>query len=141
MMFLLFTLRSFSNVISSKILKHFFKGEVQENPKVLYVGLYLSGNQPDSNGAGGTEVSLYGYSRQLLELSDSVNGVAYNTNTLTFTNTGGGAWGAIEYWAVWDSSTGGNLIQLAGTGGPPTVNAGQTFTISPGDLGVTFGTL
>jgi len=79
-----------------------------------------------------TEVSGNGYSRQALTFSNSANRSTSNTDTATFTATGGN-WGTITHIGLYDHQTAGQLLwQGALAGGGKLIENGDSLVIQTG---------
>ena len=79
-------------------------------PSTVYVGLFLT----NPTGAGsGTEVTGNGYSRMAATFGNPTQSgstmVISNTNRIEFPQATG-TWGTPQYFALYDSSSGGNLL-------------------------------
>ena len=107
-------------------------------PTSWYVGLFASGNEP-TDSSGGTEVSGYNYSR-VGSVAFSVSGTspttASNDATLTFP-TASGSWGTITACAIFDASSGGNLIAYSTLSNSKAISANDILQISAGQLSCT----
>lgn len=107
-------------------------------PAAQYLALFTS--DPTDTGAAGTEVASFGYARQAITMG-AVSGTAptqsANTSTHTFTNTGGGSWGAIAYWAIFDAVTAGNCLYTGAATVTRTIAAGEVLTVAAGAIVVT----
>jgi hypothetical protein len=109
-------------------------GSTPTRPTTRYLALYTA-DPGDAN--GGTEVSLYGYARQAITFgaaSGTAPCTAANTSTHTFTNTGGGSWGTIAYWAIMDASTAGNQLYNGAATTSRTIAASEVLTVAAGAI-------
>lgn len=70
--------------------------------------IYLSLLTADPTIEGNPAVEITGLSRQLVELSAADNGVATNTNQITFAAPPAGR---AVYWATFDAASGGNMLE------------------------------
>ena len=100
-------------------------------PVAQYLALFLT--DPTDTGAAGTEVSLFGYARQAI----TFGAISANTSAHTFTNTGGGNWGGIAFWAVFDAVTVGNCLYTGSATVTRTINASEVLTVAAGAIVVT----
>jgi hypothetical protein len=98
---------SYTNYLEDKIQDHVHGGAAFTAPSGQYLGLF---SVTPSDAGGGTELSGDGYARQSITFDDSTGGLSTNTNTLTFTASGGD-WSAAVAGAVFDAATGGNMLE------------------------------
>lgn len=88
-----------------------------------------------SDSASGIEVSGAGYARQEITFGAASGGSTSNTNLVSYTDMPACV---VVGFAIYDSSgTAKRLWEIPRTGGPATVNAGDTFQVPIG--GVTLG--
>ena len=104
-------------------------------PTAWYVALYTAA---PSDSGGGTEVSGNGYSRQAVTFAaaTSPGGTTSNTGDITFT-AAGGDWGTITHIGIFDASTAGNLLFHTPLDTSKTIDSGDIFKITSGNLSVT----
>lgn len=101
-------------------------------PTAWYVGLHTA----DPTDAGtGTEVSGGSYTRKAVSFTVT-NDTASNSATVTF-NAATANWGTIGYVGVWDAASGGNLLFHGAVTSAKTIETGDTFQISTGNLDIT----
>ena len=121
-----------SNYLENKILDHVLKNTSSTSPTTVYLGLYT----PDPTDAGsGTEVSGGSYARQTAAFTVSTN-LASNTAAVEFP-TASASWGTITYAALFDASTGGNMLAYGGLATSKTIDSGDVFRIPAGDFDIT----
>jgi hypothetical protein len=123
---------SFSNYLENKVLLHVFGATAYTAPATLYVGLFTS--DPGEAGSG-TEVSGGSYARQTVTFTVTGNAAA-NTAAVEFP-TATASWGTITYAAIYDASTGGNLLASGGLATSKTIDSGDVFRIPAGDFDIT----
>jgi len=123
---------SFSNYLENKVLLHVFGATAYTAPTTLYVGLFTS--DPGEAGSG-TEVSGGSYARQTVTFTVTGNAAA-NTAAVEFP-TASASWGTITYAAIYDASTGGNLLASGGLATSKTIDSGDVFRIPAGDFDIT----
>lgn len=103
----------------------------------VYLALYM--NDPGAD-ASGTEISGTGYSRVAITLGvPSVVGgkaTSSNTNAVNF-GTAGSAWGNVAYWAIYDSSSGGQMLWFGPFSRQKTVEINDSVVVAIGELDVT----
>ena len=125
---------SFSNYLETEILDHVFGGAAYTAPGTLYLALHTA--DPAEDGSG-TEVSTSGtaYARATVAFTTSGNttsntaAVEYATATANF--------GTVSHVAVWDASTGGNMLAYAALTSSKTIETGDVFRVPAGDLDIT----
>ena len=125
---------SFSNYLETEILDHVFGGAAYTAPGTLYLALHTADPAEDGSGA---EVSTSGtaYARATVAFTTSGNttsntaAVEYATATANF--------GTVSHVAVWDASTGGNMLAYAALTSSKTIETGDVFRVPAGDLDIT----
>ena len=112
-------------------------------PTAWYVALFTTAT---TDAGGGTEVSTTGtgYSRQQVNFTVSTDGSgvssATSTATLSFPSGGAGAtisWGTITHLAVYTAATGGTMLFHGAVTQSKTIDAGDIFQITAGNLTIT----
>lgn len=94
-----------------------------------WMALYLTAPAKDGTG---TEVSGTGYLRiKSTGWTAASSGYIYNSTTILFP-TAGGAWGTVEYFAVWSSSSAGNIMAFSSLTASKTVASGDAVQFSTG---------
>lgn len=127
------TTNAFTNYLENKIMAYVFSGTAFSSPSAsLYLGLFTTA---PGEGGGGTEVSGSGYNRKIVALTTtgnaSTNGAAVEFDAAT------ASWGTITYVAVFDASTGGNMLAYGELTTAKTIGSGDVFRIPAGDLDIT----
>lgn len=104
-------------------------------PTTWFVALYTAA---PSDSGGGTEVTGAGYSRKSVTFAaaTSPGGTTSNTNTVTFTATGGN-YGTVTHIGIFDASTAGNLLWHGAMTASKIVNDGDTLEFSIGNIDLT----
>ena len=125
----------FSDYLEDKVLDHVFGGNAYTAPSTLYVALYTVA--PSDTG-GGTEVSGGAYARQTATFTVS------GTNPTTATNsaaieypTATANYGTVVACGVFDAASSGNLLAYANLTNSNTVESGDIFRFTSGDLDIT----
>jgi hypothetical protein len=126
-----------SNYLENKVLDHVLSVSPYAQPGSLYVGLFTntSGNAA-ANLEEGTltdEVSGGSYGRQSATFSAASGGSASTSATLTFPAATAN-WGTITHVAVLDASTSGNVLFWGQVTTSKTIETGDTFQITSGNL-------
>jgi hypothetical protein len=127
---------SFSDYTENLVLNWLFTANSATRPTAWYVGLFTSA--PSDTG-GGTEVSGSGYARTATG-TITVSGTATtatNSAAIEFAAASGGNWGAIGWAAIFDASSGGNMLAWAPLTTSRTINDGDVFRIPASSLTVT----
>lgn len=116
---------SFSDYLEDKVLKHVFTNTAYTAPSTLYVGLYTVA---PTDAGGGTEVSGGSYARQTgtFTVSGSNPTQAANSAAVEFP-TASANWGTIVAAAVFDASSGGNMLAWADLTANKTISSGDVF--------------
>lgn len=110
-------------------------------PTVVYLSLHTA--SPGKAGSLANEVSLasIGYARISLagkmNPTDSVSGVSTNNATLLF-GPATADWGSVQYVAISDASTGGNMLLFASLSQVQTTPIGESVQFSTGQFIGTF---
>ena len=127
---------SFSDYAEAKILDH-ITGKASFTMPTAYVALFV-GNPLDT-GAGGAEVSGSNYSRVATSASDwasAASGATSNAVAITFP-IASGSWGTVDYFALYDASTAGNILAAGALTSGEAVGSGDVPSFAIGDLDIT----
>jgi hypothetical protein len=127
---------SFSDYTENLVLNWLFTTNSATRPTAWYVGLFTAA--PSDTG-GGTEVTGNGYAR-VATGTMSISGTATtasNAAAIEFAAASGGNWGTITYAAIFDASSGGNMLAWAALTTSRTINDGDVFRIPASSLTVT----
>jgi hypothetical protein len=130
-----------SNYLEVKLLDHVLKNTAYSQPSGLYVALFnnTSGNAAANLEAGTltdeTSTSGTAYSRQTVTFAaaSSPAGTASTNATVTF-SAATASWGTITHVAVMDASTAGNVLFWGAVTTSKTIDTGDTFQITSGNL-------
>ena len=123
---------SFSNTYETNVLTWTFTNSAVTRPTAWYIGLFTS--DPGETGSG-TEVSGGSYARESVTFSVS-NDTATNTANIEFP-TATASWGTVSHAAVYDASTGGNIIAYAALTTSKAIDTGDILRIPAGDFDIT----
>lgn len=123
---------SFTNFLETELLDHVFGGNAYTAPATLYVGLFTAA--PGEAG-GGTELSGSAYTRQSCAMSVTGNTASNSANVEFPAATGN--WGTVTHAAIFDASTGGNMLAYATLTSSKVVETGDILRFSTGQLQVT----
>ena len=107
-----------------------------------YAGMdspYVSLHTADPTDAGtGTEVSGTGYARVQANFNTATGSDASETTAGDTTWAAAGAsWGTVGWIGLWDASTSGNMIYHTALDAAKTIDTGDVFKITAGNLTVT----
>ena len=127
-----------SDYVENQILNCYLNQTNITAPTAIYVGLHTA--DPTDAGSG-AEVSGNGYARvEITDKFDNASGtggsVSSNADITGFTASGGN-WGTVSHIGIYDASTSGNLLFHTALDSSATVNDGDSFQISSGNLTVT----
>jgi hypothetical protein len=123
---------SVADYYENKILDHMLRAQAFTPPSTVYVALYTTA---PTDAGGGTEVSGGSYARQPVTFSAASGGSIINSADITFPQATAD-WGTIVAVGLFDASTAGNLLWYGNLTTSKTVNSGDIFTISAGNLTV-----
>ena len=105
-------------------------------PSTVYVGLFLT--NPTAAGSG-QEVSGTGYARATAAFGSPTQSgssmVCTNSSAITFP-TASGSWGTPQYFALYDSSSGGNMLFYGTLPTAYAISSGMTPQFAAGALTV-----
>lgn len=127
---------SFSDYTENLLLNWLLTTNSATRPTAWFVGLFTAA--PSDTG-GGTEVTGNGYAR-VATGTMSISGTATtasNAAAIEFAAASGGNWGTITHAAIFDASSGGNMLAWAPLTTSRTINSGDVFRIPASSLTVT----
>lgn len=127
---------SFTDYTENLVLNWLFTNNSATRPTAWFVGLFTAA--PSDTG-GGTEVSGSGYARKATG-TITVSGTATtatNSAAIEFDPASGGNWGTITHAAIFDASTGGNMLAWAQLTTARTINNGDVFRVPASSLTIT----
>jgi len=101
-------------------------------PTAWYVALFTSAT---TDVGGGTECSGGSYARQSVTFTIT-NDTASNSAQILFP-TASSSWGTISYFAIYDASTGGNMLFHGPLSSSKLIDIGDSFLFNIGGLSVT----
>lgn len=125
---------SFSNTTETHVLNYLLTSASVTRPTAWYLALYTSNPAEDNSG---TEVSTSGtaYARQSASFTVSGNS-ASNTSEIEFP-TATASFGTVTHAAVFDASTGGNMIAYAALATSKTIDTGDVMRVPASDFDIT----
>jgi len=137
-----------SDYLENEIVDHIFRTGTFTAPTVIAVGLFTAA---PSDSGGGTEVSTGSYARVSVGASDTdwnatqggtsgdstgTGGLTDNASDITFP-TASASWGTVTHVGIFDATTSGNLLFHGVLTASKTVDNGDTFKFTAGDLDIT----
>ncbi|MDX1449213.1 MAG: hypothetical protein R3246_09140 [Acidimicrobiia bacterium] len=122
-----------SNYLEDALLKLVFKSTAFSSPGTTHLALYSSNPADDDSG---TEISGGSYARQSIPWGAYTNGTGSLTTNddINFTNMPAVT---VSHVAIFDAATGGNMLWYGALTSSKSVNSGDTFAITSGNLTVT----
>jgi len=123
----------FSNYLENAFINAALRATNFTAPSTVYVSLYTSNPNDDDSG---TEVSGGSYARTAVTFDAPSNGVTQNSADVTFP-TATGSWGTVTHVAIHDALTSGNLLFHTPLDTSKTIDSGDIFKITAGNLTVT----
>jgi hypothetical protein len=122
-----------SNFLEDALINATLRATTYTSVATVYVSLWTS--DPTDAGSG-TEVSGGSYARTAVTFAAPSNGVTTNDADVTFP-TATASWGVVGWIGINDASTGGNLLYHSPLDTSKTIDSGDIFKISTGNLSVT----
>lgn len=137
-----------TDYLENKMIDQIFRAQAFTFPSTLHIGLLTAA--PSDTG-GGTEVSGGAYARVAVTnslanwagtqgagttvASTGATGTTSNNGTITFPTPTAG-WGTVTHFAIYDASTGGNMLFFAALTISKAINIGDTVSFPAGTLSV-----
>jgi len=122
-----------SNFLENALINATLRATTYTSVATVYVSLWTS--DPTDAGSG-TEVSGGSYARTAVTFGAPSNGVTTNSADVTFP-TATASWGTVGWIGINDASTAGNLLYHSPLDSAKTIDSGDIFKISTGNLSVT----
>ena len=122
-----------SDYLENAIVNATLRNTTYTSPATVYVGLFTT--DPTDAGSG-TEVSGGSYVRKAATFAAPSNGVSVTSADVNFTQATG-TWGTVTHFGIFDASTAGNLMYHGALATSKTIETGDVFSISAGNLSVT----
>lgn len=120
-----------SDYLELKLLDHSLATTAFTAPSDVYVGLHTASPNDDASGTG--EISGNSYARQTASFAAASAGSASTDATITFP-AATGTWGTITHIGIYDAASAGNLLYHGAVTTSKTIESGDTFQISSGNL-------
>lgn len=121
-----------SDYLENKLLDHVLTATSYTAPGTRYLGLYTASTGLESNSPS-AEVSGGSYARQAVTFAAASSGTSATNATVTFPAATAN-WGTITHVAVLDASTSGNVLFWGAVTTSKTIETGDTFQVSSGNL-------
>jgi hypothetical protein len=122
-----------SNFLENALINATLRNTTYTSPATVYISLWTS--DPTDAGSG-TEVSGGSYARTAVTMGAPSNGVSTNSADVTFP-TATASWGTVGWIGINDALTTGNLLYHSPLDTSKTIDSGDIFKISTGNLSVT----
>ena len=122
-----------SNFLEDALINATLRNTTYTSPATVYVALFTS--DPTDAGSG-TEVSGGSYARTAVTFGAPNNGVTTNSAAVEFPQCTS-SWGTVGWIGIMDASTSGNLLYHTALDASKTIDTGDIFKISTGNLSVT----
>lgn len=126
-----------SNYLENKVLDHVLTATAYSAPATRYLALFknTSGNAATNLEAGTLtdEISGGSYARKAVTFAAANSGTSATNATVTF-DTATASWGTVTHVAVMDALTSGNVLFWGAVTTPKTIDSGDTFQVSSGNL-------
>ena len=122
-----------SNFLEDALINATLRNTTYTSVATVYVSLWTS--DPTDAGSG-TEVSGGSYARTAVTFAAPSNGVTTNSADVTFP-TATASWGVVGWIGINDAATSGNLLYHSPLDTSKTIDSGDIFKISTGNLSVT----
>lgn len=138
-----------TDYLENRLVDWLLRGQSFTPPSTTYVALFTTAT---TDAGGGTEVSGGGYARVAITssltnwagtqapgsttASSGTSGQTSNNNTITFPQATAN-WGTITHFALFDASTGGNMLIHGALTQSKQIDAGDQLVIDPAQLTIT----
>lgn len=138
-----------TDYLENRLVDWLLRGQSFTPPSTTYVALFTTAT---TDAGGGTEVSGGGYARVAIAssltnwagtqapgsttASSGTGGQTSNNNTITFPQATAN-WGTITHFALFDASTGGNMLIHGALTQAKQIDAGDQLVIDPAQLTIT----
>ena len=122
-----------SNYLENALINATLRATTYTSVATVYVSLWTS--DPTDAGSG-TEVSGGSYARTAVTFGAPSNGATTNNADVTFP-TATASWGTVGWIGINDAATSGNLLYHTPLDTSKTIDSGDIFKISTGNLSVT----
>lgn len=121
-----------SDYLENKLLDHVLTATAYSQPSTRYLALFTASTGLESNSPS-AEVSGGSYARKAVTFAAASSGSSATNATVTF-DAASANWGTITHVAVMDASTSGNVLFWGAVTTSKTIETGDTFQVSSGNL-------
>ena len=121
-----------SNYLENALINAVLRNTSYTSPTTTYLALYTS---DPTDADTGTEISGGSYTRQAITFGAPSNGTSTNSAAVEFPQATAD-WGVISHVAIRDAVTSGNLLFHTALDASKTINNGDVFKITTGNLSV-----
>ena len=125
-----------SNYLENALINVTLRATSYTAPTTVYVALYTADPTDADLTANEVSTSGTGYARTAVTFGAPSNGVSTNSATVTFP-TATASFGTVTHIGIRDASTAGNLLYHTPLDTSKTIDAGDIFSITTGNLSVT----
>lgn len=122
-----------SNFLENALINATLRNTAYTSPTSVFVGLFLT--DPTDAGSG-TEVSGGSYAREVATFAAPTNGVSATNADVQFAQCTA-TWGTVTHFGIFDALTTGNLLYHGSLTASKTIETGDVFKITAGNLTVT----
>jgi hypothetical protein len=122
-----------SNYLENALINATLRNTAYTSPTTIYVALFLT--DPTDAGSG-TEVSGTPYVRKSMAFDAPSNGASVNSAAVEFDQATAN-WGTIPFFALFDASTGGNMLYHGALTASKTIENGDVFKFASASVTVT----
>jgi hypothetical protein len=127
-----------SDFLEAKLLDHVLTGTAYTQPSTRYLALFTAVTGLETNSPS-AEISTSGtaYAREAITFAAAVTSGATTSSASSATVTFDAAtanWGTVTHVAVMDAATGGNVLFYGAVTTSKTIETGDTFQVSSGNL-------
>lgn len=120
------------NYLENALINAVLRNTSYTSPTTTYLALYTS---DPTDADTGTEISGGSYARQAITFGAPSNGTSTNSAAVEFPQATAD-WGVISHVAIRDAVTSGNLLFHTALDASKTINNGDVFKITTGNLSV-----
>jgi hypothetical protein len=126
-----------SDFLENKLLDHVLTATSYTAPTTRYLALFTSDAGLETNSPS-AEISTSGtgYSRQTVTFAAASGGSSATNATVTF-SAATSNWGSVSHVAVMDADTSGNVLFHGAVTTAKTIESGDTFQVTSGNLTIT----
>lgn len=125
-----------TDFLENRVLDCFLRNVAAGQSATVYVGLFTAA---PTDAGGGTEVSGNAYARQSVAFDAAASGATQNTAAVSFPTATPSGWGTVVAAAIFDASTGGNMLYWFDLDASKAVGAGDVFQFAAGAIDITEG--